>query len=297
MHVRHLIEFTGEHEVKLRGWLFVPEGQGKRPAISMCHGFAGVKEHGLEPFARAFADAGFVVLVHDHRNFGASEGLPRHDIDPALQLADWRRALSYLETRPEVDATGIGIWGTSFSGGHALVLAATDRRVKCVVSQVPTISGYEQSRRRVAPDAMPGYLQTLTDELRAVHRGRAPSVQAVASADLSMPAAYRSREATDFYLQDLGDANWQNMVTLRSSDLARQYEPGVWVARISPTPLLMIVADDDRVTLTDFELGAYEAALQPKRLVMLRGGHFTPYSTHFGAASSAALGWFQEHLC
>jgi hypothetical protein len=41
-----------------------------------------VKEHGLDRFASAFAEAGFVVTVHDHRGFGASDGLPRQDIDP-----------------------------------------------------------------------------------------------------------------------------------------------------------------------------------------------------------------------
>ena len=98
------------------------------PAISMAHGYAGVKEHGLERFAHAFAEAGFVV--HDHRNFGASDGAVRHDIDPWRQIADWRRAISLLEYLQEVDASRIGVWGTSYAGGHVLVLAATDRRVR-----------------------------------------------------------------------------------------------------------------------------------------------------------------------
>jgi len=89
------VEFEVDGGVKLRGWLFVPPGEGRRPAITMAHGYAGVKEHALEPFARAFAEAGFVVLLHDHRGFGASEGTPRHDIDPWRQIADWRRAISF----------------------------------------------------------------------------------------------------------------------------------------------------------------------------------------------------------
>ncbi len=243
------IEFVGEGRVALRGWLYVPAGTERRAAVSMCHGFAGVKEHGLDRFAAAIAEAGFVVLVHDHRNFGASEGTPRQDIDPWAQIADWRRAITYLENRPEVDPERIGIWGTSFSGGHALVLGATDRRVKCVVSQVPTISGFEQVRRRVAPDMMPGFLASLTDDLREQHRGQPPRVQAVASADPSGPAAYRSPEAIAFYTRELNGASWDNSVTVRSSFAASMYEPGVWVSRISPTPLLMIVARDDRVTI------------------------------------------------
>jgi hypothetical protein len=78
----------------------------------------------LERFARVFADAGFVVLVHDHRGFGASDGRPRFDIDPWRQIADRRYAISYLQSHPAVDADRIGLWGTSYAGGHALVLGA-----------------------------------------------------------------------------------------------------------------------------------------------------------------------------
>ena len=119
---RQDVEFAAEGGVMLRGWLFVPDGPGPHPAITMAHGFAGVKEHGLERFARVFADAGFVVLVHDHRGFGASDGSPRYDIDPWVQIADWRRAISFLESLPAVDADRIGLWGSSYAGGHAIVL-------------------------------------------------------------------------------------------------------------------------------------------------------------------------------
>ena len=78
---RRNIEFGVEGGVTLRGWLFVPGAKGPAPAITMSHGYAGVKEHGLERFARAFAEAGFVVLVHDHRHFGASDGVERGDVD------------------------------------------------------------------------------------------------------------------------------------------------------------------------------------------------------------------------
>jgi len=80
---RRDVEFTVDGGDRLRGWLFLPSKRtGRLPAISLAHGYAGVKEHGLERFARAFAESGFVALVHDHRNFGASDGAVRHDIDP-----------------------------------------------------------------------------------------------------------------------------------------------------------------------------------------------------------------------
>jgi len=121
------ISFRAEANISIGGWLFLPEGLGPHPAVRMCAGFGGTIHHGLEPFAVAFAEVGFATLLHDHRGFGSSGGQPRHDVDPWQQIADWRRAISYLESRPEVDAKRIGLWGTSYSGGHALMLGASDR--------------------------------------------------------------------------------------------------------------------------------------------------------------------------
>jgi len=292
------IEFPGEEEATLRGWLYRPEGAeaGPRPAITMAHGFAAVKEHGLDRFARAFAQAGFVVLVHDHRGFGVSDGSPRHDIDPWRQIADRRRAISYLESRPEVDGSRLGIWGTSYAGGHAIMLGATDRRIRCVVAQVPTISGFEQGRRRVAPDATMALDAAFADDERATFSGESRRRMAVVSRDPAVPAAYRSPDAIAFYQHEDARKTWSNDVTLRSTRAARAYEPGNWVARVSPTPLLMVVALQDTITVTDLALSAYEAALQPKRLVPIEGGHFVPYVEAFDTAGKAAVDWFVEHL-
>ncbi len=74
------------------------------------------------------------------------------------------------------------------------------------------------------------------------------------------------------------------------------YEPGTWVDRVSPTPLLMVVGLEDTITLTDLQLRAFETALEPKRLVMIPGDHFAPYITEFETASTAALAWFDTYL-
>ncbi len=293
---REDVEFNAEGAVKLRGWLFVPDGQGPFPAITMAHGFAGVKEHGLERFARFFADAGFVVLVHDHRGFGASDGIPRYDVDPWVQIADWRRAISFLEAQPNVDPHRIGLWGSSYAGGHAIVLGATDRRLRAVVAQVPTSNGYEQSMRRIAPDQQPALEAAFIDDERRQFRGEPPATQAVVSTDPATPAAYRAPDAVGFYTQPVPEGVWDNVMTVRSSRAARMYEPGTWISRISPTPLLMVVALNDTITLTDLALGTYETALQPKKLVTIEGGHFAPYVGRFDEAAGAARDWFVEHL-
>jgi fermentation-respiration switch protein FrsA (DUF1100 family) len=182
-------------------------------------------------------------------------------------------------------------------GGHALVLAATDKRIACVVAQVPTISGYEQGSRRVPPEGIAALEAALNDDERAQARGESPRLQAIVNKDTGVPASYRTQDAIDFYLQPLSPgARWDNVVTMRSTRLARMYEPGVWAPRIGPTPLMMIVARQDTVTLTDLALEAYERAHEPKKLVMIPGGHFDPYLSGFDASCGAALKWFQEHL-
>jgi fermentation-respiration switch protein FrsA (DUF1100 family) len=290
------IAFDADGGVTLGGWLYLPDGSGPHAAITMAHGYAGVKEHGLERFAQAFADDGFIVLVHDHRGFGSSGGEPRQDVDPWRQVADWRRAITFLESRPEVDPGRIGLWGTSYAGGHAIVLGATDRRLRAVVAQVPTISGFEQGLRRVPPDGVAALEEAFSEDERAQAGGEAPRYQAVVDANPAAPASYRSREAIDFYLQPLPHGAWENKVTMRSTRAARMYEPGIWAGRVSPTPLLMVVALNDTITVTDLALTAYERALEPKRLQLIDGGHFDAYLTSFAEASEAALGWFREHL-
>ncbi|HEY2700032.1 MAG TPA: alpha/beta hydrolase [Pseudonocardiaceae bacterium] len=290
------VAFRTEDGVTLAGALYLPTGAPPHPAITMAHGFGGTIEHDLRPYAELFAANGFAVLLHDHRGWGVSGGEPRQDIDPWRQIADWRRAITSLADRPEVDPDRIGLWGTSYAGGHALVLGATERRIKAVVAQVPTISGYEQGLRRVSPDRTAALEDAFDADEQDNFHGEPLRRQAIVSADPSVPASYYLPGAVEFYLREHPDAVWRNEITLRSNRAARMYEPGTWVSRVSPTPLLMIVARQDTITVTDLALAAYERALEPKKLVLLPGGHFDPYVGEFGKSSSAALAWFREHL-
>ena len=291
------IRFPVEGGIDLSAWLFVPTHQTARmPAITMAHGYAGTKYHGIEPFAEAFAEAGFVVLLHDHRGFGESGGELSQDINPWQQITDWRRAISYLQERPEVDENRVGLWGTSYAGGHAIVLGATDKRVKAVVAQVPTIDGYASGLRRVPPEAVAELETRFAADERAQLRGEPPATQAIVSEDAATTASYKAADAVSFYLRPVPDGVWENRVTLRSTRWARMYAPGEFVDRVSPTPLLMLVADYDHIAVTDLALKAFERALEPKRLVIIKGGHFAPYLGEFPPASCAAIDWFKAHL-
>lgn len=297
--MRRDVEFNTEDGVTLRGWHYVPKNiQGKVPTIVMAHGFSAVKEMYLDCFAEAFAKAGLASLVFDNRNFGASDGEPRYEIDPWQQVRDYRDAITYAETLPETDAERIGIWGSSYSGGHVMVVGALDRRVKCVVSQVPLTSGHRNVRRLIRSDYLASVRAMFDEDRRARMKGEAPAMIPVVSEDPAAPSALPTPDSW-FWFTETGKARapaWHNEVTLRSVEMFTEYEPISYARYVSPTPFMMIVALSDVLTVSDLALEAYEEALGPKRLVTLAGGHFDAYVNDFGAASGPAVEWFTQHL-
>ena len=78
-----------------------------------------------------------MVLLYDHRGFGASGGEPRLEINPWLPARGYRDALTCLAARPDVDGSRIALWGDSYSAGEVLVLGAVDPRPAAIVAQVP----------------------------------------------------------------------------------------------------------------------------------------------------------------
>ncbi len=281
----------------LAAWLYLPAQPGPHPVVVMSHGFSCVKEQYLDRFATCFAEAGLAVVLFDHRNFGASSGEPRQEADPVLQARDYRDVITHLALLPDLDDTRIGIWGTSYSGGHVLQVAAHDRRVKCVVAQVPTISGYEQARRRVPPTRIATMLQGFADERVRRARGEPANLRSIIANQPGDACVFDSDDATAYFraASKLAPA-WRNEVTLATSEMACEYEPGAHIERISPTPLMMIVARNDVITPTDLALSAYNRALEPKQLVLLPGGHFDAYTDNFEDAAMPARNWFVKHL-
>lgn len=296
--MRKDIEFNAEG-VRLRGWLYRPErADAKLPAIVMAHGFSAVKEMYLDRFAECFAAAGFAALVFDNRNFGASDGEPRQEIDPWAQVRDYRHAITWIRAQPGIDRERIGVWGSSYSGGHVLVVGAIDRRVRCVVSQVALISGYRNFQRFIRQDMMGGLRAQFDADREARFNGAKPAMVPVVSTDPLAPSALPTVDSAEWFLETgrTRAPAWRNEVTLRTVEMITEYEPGSYVAKISPTPLMMIVAEGDHVAAADQALEAFNEAREPKRLVILKGGHFDAYVRDFESASKPACGWFVEHL-
>lgn len=103
----------------------------------MAHGTTGTMDFGLERHAQRFAATGFAVLVFDCRHFGASEGQPRQLVNVGPQVADWRTAVRFAHSLPQVDPNRVALWGTSRSAGHVVSVAARDPRIAAVVAQLP----------------------------------------------------------------------------------------------------------------------------------------------------------------
>ena len=140
------IEFKTTDLVTLRGWGFKPtDAKDKLPCLVMVHGFACLKEMHLNTLAERLASTlPIACLVYDHRGFGASdqkENEPRNEIVPSYQNSDVQDAITYAQSREDIDASKIGVWGYSYGGGHALWVGANDRRVKTVIAVAPFITG------------------------------------------------------------------------------------------------------------------------------------------------------------
>src|SRR6266536_1909124 len=210
----------------------------------------------------------------------------------------------YLDSYAEVfAAAGLGALvfdnrNFGASDGHVLALGAIDKRIGCVVAQVPLVSGFRNIQRLVRQDFL-GANRALFDQDRAArYRGEPPGMIPVVDPD---PMAVSSLPTPDSWewFSETGKTrapSWKNEVTLRTVEMLMEYEPGAYLERISPTPLLMVVAAGDHLTPSDLALEAYQRAREPKRLELLPGGHFDAYVKDFDRASAAAASWFVQHL-
>jgi uncharacterized protein len=297
------VEFRSEGTT-VRGWLYLPDAPGPHPAVVLAGGWCYVRELVMPYYARAFAERGIAALVFDYRNLGVSDGEPRQHLDPWMQIRDYQNAVSFLTTRPEIDADRLGAWGISYSGGHVIVLAATDPRVKVIVSQIPVVDGYENMRR---VHGTMGYRKLWATILEDRDRRFAdpgtrlhiPHATAEPEKDLStwpFPETFHTFAALKASEAPL----YQNSSTVESVDLLLNYDIIPFARRVYDTPTLMIVAEGDDLTLWDLEIGAYNALPTAKKRL-----HVLPHTTHMTlysdqsklqVAAREATAWFAEHL-
>lgn len=298
--VRRDVTFKSQG-IDCAAWYYVPadlKPGERRPAIVMAHGWSAVKEMFLDAFAERFSKAGFVVLVFDYRHFGASAGEPRQQIFWYDQQEDYRNALTWVGLQPEVDASRLGAWGSSFSGGHVLHLAAFDRRIKAVVAQVPATNIWESVFAPLPVEAREGALAWQAQERIARYTTGATNVLPVV-ATAGQPSTIPMPEAFDWFTRAGRERapSWRNQVTVESLEKNISYDGTAFIQNVAPTPLLMIIASDDIVTPTPLQRKAFDRAVEPKKLVVVSGRHFDAYDgPKHEQFVRPAVEWFRQWL-
>jgi dienelactone hydrolase len=290
------ISFPSEG-VACRGTLYRPAAAtGPLPGLVMGNGFANVRQMCLPAYATAFASAGFAALTIDYRFLGESDGTPRQQVLPEAQCDDLRNALTWLAAHPRLDADRIGLWGTSFAGGHVLRVAAADRRVAAVVAQVPAIGMWRYFRGSEPATREALLASSLADRLAYARTGepRPLAITAEGGAESILGPTglewHRHHEAAH--------ETFHNWIAAHSLDRIVPYDPGAFVEDISPTPLLMVLLDADTTTPSEVAREIYDRVQQPKRLVELSGDHYDVYDVAETreACIAATTGFLIEHL-
>ena len=249
----------------------------------MAHGFSAVKEMYLDKYAEAFAAAGLNALVFDNRNFGASDGEPRQEIDPWAQVRDYRHAITYAGTLAEVDDDRIGVWGSSYSGGHVLVVGAIDRRVKAVVARCRWSAGTTTSARWCGPTSSPASRPCSTTTGRPASGATRRPWCRWSPRTRWRPRALPTPRLLEWFTETgkTRAPSWRNEVTLRSVEMFSEYEPIAYIALHQPDPAADGGGHGRPPHPGDLAIAAYEKAREPKKLKILPGGHFDAYVDGF----------------
>jgi uncharacterized protein len=301
--VHRIVEFDSEGTT-LRGRLYEwTEVSRPRPVVIMAHGFsATITGMVADRFAEVFYDAGFTVLLYDHRSFGISDGAPRCEIDAFGQARGYRSAIDFAAGLRSVDPDRIALWGDSLSGGAVIAAGAVDPRVAAVVAQVPACGA-------AAPPHDPGgsmfdstcrpFLDCNRSTQAVTGKGPMPVVsfdQAGTPSLLTPITAYR------WFIEYGGrhGTNWVNQASVVAPSEPASWQPVLCAAHLQ-APSLFVIASDDEMPGADPEVArmAFENAPQPKEVCEIEGGHFGLLhhpSALFDLASSAERSFLLRYL-
>jgi pimeloyl-ACP methyl ester carboxylesterase len=249
------------------------ESPSGRPCIVMAHGFSGTRDAGLEGYAAGFAAAGFDVLLFDYRGFGESQGEVRQHVDYRGQRADYRAAVSAARRLRGVDPDRIVLWGTSYSGGHVLSVAAHDQRIAAVVSLTPAVDGLPILGMIARSEGVSKLAALSLAGLQDRFGTKPKTLPAVGPARSS--AVIAKDGALEDFLAVVGPS-WRNEVRARCTLDVAVNRPIRTIRRIT-APVLLQVGDHDTVVSTPAAERAARLATAPTELRNYPLDHFDVY--------------------
>lgn len=275
------LRFTS-HGVRCAAWHLpagseVLAGPAGRPCIVMAHGFGGTRDTGLLTYAEPIAAAGIDVLVFDYRGFGASEGEPRQDVSVRRQRQDYHAAIDAARHLPGVDADRIVLWGTSYSGGHVIAVAAQDRRVAATVALTPATDGIASLLHIARHAGIRQLIRATWHGLRDVACaliGRTPHHVPIVGAPGS--SALMTSPGAEAAYTALAGPTWRNAVCARAA-LAVAFNRPVTAASRLQCPVLLQVGSQDRVAPPGAARRAARKAAPRAQLREYPADHFDVY--------------------
>lgn len=218
-----------------------------RPCVVMGHGFGATRDAGLLPFAERFAAAGVDVLVFDYRGFGTSEGTPRQDVDHRRHREDYHAAIAAARAHDGVDPDRIVLWGSSYSGGHVVVVAAQDQRVAGLISQGAAMDGLAAllGVRETGGNGKTAALTAagLRDAARALTR-RTPFLVPIVGAEDS--AAVISAPGAETGYQAIMGPTFRNEMCARGILRIALNRPVRYAGRVT-CPAFVVIAEQDNI--------------------------------------------------
>lgn len=270
------------HGTRLSAWHYpaapdawaTPAG---RPCVVMAHGFGGTRDSGLEPFAERFQAAGADVVVFDYRGFGDSDGSPRQSVNHWRHRADYRAVVAHARSMPGIDPDRIVLWGSSYSGGHVVAVAAGDPRIAGVIAQGAAMDGLVATLEIVRYDGPRQLLRlvghALLDLVAAALR-RPPHLIPLIGAPGSV-AAMTAADVLSGYGAITGPT-FRNEMQARGILLVSRNRP-VTRARRLHMPLLLVIAERDTIAPVSAVERVARNAHGPVTVERLDVGHFDIY--------------------
>ena len=258
----------------------------QRPAFIVLHGFGGNKDgQGQRVVAEQLTRWGYVTLRLDFRGCGESEG-ERGRIICLDQVADTRNAISYLATRPEIDAQRIALVGSSFGAAVAVFTGGADYRVAAVIS----CGGWGNGERKFhgqhpTPEAWAKFTAMLEEGRR--YRERTGKSLMVPRYDIVPIPDRLRRHMSAGSIMEFPAETAQSMNDFRADDQ---------VGNISPRPLLLLHSANDSVTPTYESIEMFKHARQPAELHLLSDvDHFT-FNEENQRLTAIVAGWLERYF-
>lgn len=268
-----------------------PAEKAVAPVIILCHGFCGIQQVLLPAFAEAFAQAGFSALTFDYRGFGASAG-ERGRLVPAMQIADITSVIDWAETQPAIDAGRIGLWGSSLGGCHVFAAAATDPRVKCIVSQLAFADGEAMVTGHMNAEEKNAFIASL---LRMEAKKHASGKEVM----VSVTRVLSDEESKAFFAEyRLRYPQMEIKIPFLTVLETIRYQPAHFAAQVK-CPSLVVVAQQDTVNPPQQGIALFAAlGASSKRLYIEEGAHhYDMYDgEHFQRSIREQLAWFNTQL-